>query len=175
MTVSRVLNNAGNVKPSTREKVLETVEELGYVPSGVAKRLRLKRTHTLALLVPDAPPVRGGFNSAAMAGERVLASHSELGLWDWEAADPTVAKPRFASMARGAKAVRGVLFFEGDLYCAIDDRVVRWPATLHLSRPGRPRRARLRSDLCRASARNTAVSPTSDHHLVPVHRCRRSS
>jgi LacI family transcriptional regulator len=53
MTVSRVLNNASNVKPSTREKVLEAVEELGYVPSGVAKSLRSKRTHTLALLVPD--------------------------------------------------------------------------------------------------------------------------
>ena len=53
MTVSRVLNNASNVKPSTRERVLEAVEELGYVPSGVAKSLRSKRTHTLALLVPD--------------------------------------------------------------------------------------------------------------------------
>jgi LacI family transcriptional regulator len=53
MTVSRVLNKASNVKPSTREKVLEAVEELGYVPSGVAKSLRSKRTHTLALLVPD--------------------------------------------------------------------------------------------------------------------------
>jgi LacI family transcriptional regulator len=53
MTVSRVLNNASNVRPSTRERVLETVEELGYVPSGVAKSLRSKRTHTLALLVPD--------------------------------------------------------------------------------------------------------------------------
>ena len=39
MTVSRVLNNASNVKPSTREKVLEAVEELGYIPSGVAKAI----------------------------------------------------------------------------------------------------------------------------------------
>jgi LacI family transcriptional regulator len=53
MTVSRVLNDASNVRPSTREKVLAAVEELGYVPSGVAKSLRSKRTHTLALLVPD--------------------------------------------------------------------------------------------------------------------------
>jgi LacI family transcriptional regulator len=53
MTVSRVLNNASNVRPSTRDRVLEAVEELGYVPSGVAKSLRSKRTHSLALLVPD--------------------------------------------------------------------------------------------------------------------------
>jgi len=53
MTVSRVLNNMGNVKPSTRERVQQAIDELGYVPSGVAKSLRSKRTHTLALLVPD--------------------------------------------------------------------------------------------------------------------------
>ncbi len=53
MTVSRVLNNMGNVKPSTRERVQQAIDELGYVPSSVAKSLRSKRTHTLALLVPD--------------------------------------------------------------------------------------------------------------------------
>jgi hypothetical protein len=31
-------------------------------------------------------------------------------------------------MTREAKAVRGVEFFEGDLYASIDDRIIRWPA-----------------------------------------------
>jgi LacI family transcriptional regulator len=53
MTVSRVLNNMDNVRPSTRERVQRAIEDLGYVPSGVAKSLRSKRTRTLALLVPD--------------------------------------------------------------------------------------------------------------------------
>lgn len=53
VTVSRVINNADNVSPATRERVERAIAELGYVPSGVAKSLRLKRTRTLALIVPD--------------------------------------------------------------------------------------------------------------------------
>jgi hypothetical protein len=72
--------------------------------------------------------VRGGFNAAAAVGDRVFASHSELGLCEWNVGEPTSAKPRFESMTRGAKAVRNITFFDGDLYCSIDDRVIRWPA-----------------------------------------------
>lgn len=53
MTVSRVLNNAGKVRPATRIKVEQAIQELGYLPSGVAKTLLSKRSQTLALLVPD--------------------------------------------------------------------------------------------------------------------------
>lgn len=53
VTVSRVINNADNVSPATRARVERAIDELGYVPSGVAKSLRLKRTRTLALIVPD--------------------------------------------------------------------------------------------------------------------------
>ena len=53
VTVSRVINNADNVSPATRARVEKAIAELGYVPSGVAKSLRLKRTRTLALIVPD--------------------------------------------------------------------------------------------------------------------------
>ncbi len=52
-TVSRVINDVGNVSPATQEKVRQAIQELGYVPSGVAQSLRSKRTHSLALLVPD--------------------------------------------------------------------------------------------------------------------------
>lgn len=53
VTVSRVINNIDSVNLSTREKVLQAIEEMGYVPSGVAQSLRSKRTRSLALLVPD--------------------------------------------------------------------------------------------------------------------------
>jgi len=52
-TVSRVIQGAKNVKPSTREKVERAIEELGYVPSVSAQSLRSKRTRSLALMVPD--------------------------------------------------------------------------------------------------------------------------
>lgn len=53
VTVSRVINGGRNVKPATRERVFQAINELHYVPSGVARSLRSKRTNALALLVPD--------------------------------------------------------------------------------------------------------------------------
>jgi LacI family transcriptional regulator len=52
-TVSRVIHGSRNVRRSTRERVERAIEELGYVPSGVAQSLRSKRTRSLALVVPD--------------------------------------------------------------------------------------------------------------------------
>lgn len=52
-TVSRVLHGGENVRPDTRIKVEQAIEELGYVPSAVAQSLRSKRTRSIALVVPD--------------------------------------------------------------------------------------------------------------------------
>jgi LacI family transcriptional regulator len=53
ITVSRVINNSGYVSQSTRQRVEAAVKELGYVPNTIARGLRSKRTHTLALIVTD--------------------------------------------------------------------------------------------------------------------------
>ncbi|MBK9925023.1 MAG: LacI family DNA-binding transcriptional regulator [Anaerolineales bacterium] len=53
ITVSRVINNSGYISQSTRERVEAAVKELGYVPNTIARGLRSKRTHTLALIVTD--------------------------------------------------------------------------------------------------------------------------
>ncbi len=89
----------------------------------------------LTLLVEGAPSVRGGFNAGALVGDRVFGSHSELGLREWDINEPASGRPRFESMTRNAKAVRGVVFLDGNLYCAIDDRVIRWPADETTDRP----------------------------------------
>jgi LacI family transcriptional regulator len=52
-TVSRVLAGHGRVLPTTRDKVLTAVIELGYVPSGAAKDLAARRTGVLGLCFPD--------------------------------------------------------------------------------------------------------------------------
>lgn len=38
---------------------------------------------TARFAVPDAPATKTGFNSAAIIGERVYATHSQLGVWSW--------------------------------------------------------------------------------------------
>jgi len=53
ITVSRVINNSGYISLATRERVESAVKELGYVPNTIARGLRSKRTHTLALIVTD--------------------------------------------------------------------------------------------------------------------------
>ena len=53
MTVSRVVNRSGYASPATRAKVEEAIAELGYVPNAVARQLRSKRSHTIALVVSD--------------------------------------------------------------------------------------------------------------------------
>ena len=52
-TVSKVLNNRGDIGEEMRERVLAKVEELGYRPNAVARSLTLRRTHTLGVLVAD--------------------------------------------------------------------------------------------------------------------------
>jgi len=53
ITVSRVINKSGYASEGTRKRVVAAIEELGYVPNTIARGLRSKRTHTLALVVTD--------------------------------------------------------------------------------------------------------------------------
>jgi LacI family transcriptional regulator/LacI family repressor for deo operon, udp, cdd, tsx, nupC, and nupG len=52
-TVSRVLNNHPQVADETRSKVLWAMEELGYQPSRVARRLRMEVSQILGLIISD--------------------------------------------------------------------------------------------------------------------------
>src|SRR6195256_3473957 len=52
-TVSKVLNNHGDISDATRSRVLAKVEELGYQRNAVARSLSLRRTHTLGIVIPD--------------------------------------------------------------------------------------------------------------------------
>lgn len=90
-----------------------------------------------SFLVPGAPRVRGGFNAATLIGDRLFATHSELGIYEWNVSEPTSGKPRFQSITDAAKAVRDVEFFNGDLYCSIDDRIIRWAADDSADQPAR--------------------------------------
>jgi LacI family transcriptional regulator len=52
--VSYVLNGGPRgVAPETRARVLAAIEQLGYQPNGIARSLRMNRTMTLGLVVPD--------------------------------------------------------------------------------------------------------------------------
>lgn len=51
-TVSRCLNSPDLVKSTVREKINQTIQELGYVPHGAARALASKRTRSIGVIVP---------------------------------------------------------------------------------------------------------------------------
>lgn len=52
-TVSRVLNGSANVKPKTKKKVLEVIEQCGYTPNAFARGLGLNSMNTVGILCAD--------------------------------------------------------------------------------------------------------------------------
>ena len=55
-TISRVLNGKAQefrISDKTRRAILEAAESLNYRPNILARSLRLRRTHTVGLIVPD--------------------------------------------------------------------------------------------------------------------------
>jgi LacI family transcriptional regulator len=51
-TVSRVINEKGQVKEETRNRVLAAIDELAYRPSPAARSLPRRRAHAISVLVP---------------------------------------------------------------------------------------------------------------------------
>lgn len=77
-TVSRILNGKQDVAPSTRERVQQVIEALGFMPHAQAQGLRAGKTQTIALLFPYKFPGHPSYNAletefiigaAAAAGE----------------------------------------------------------------------------------------------------------
>jgi LacI family transcriptional regulator len=52
-TVSRALNNSKEISKKTKELILKTCEERGYIPNSSARSLILNKTNMIGLLIPD--------------------------------------------------------------------------------------------------------------------------
>lgn len=71
-TVSRVVNEQGEISEDTRQRVLAVINELGYRPNMVARGLVTQRTYTVGLVVADItnpffPEVARGVQDVARA------------------------------------------------------------------------------------------------------------
>lgn len=88
-TVSRVLNNTGQVKKSTADAVYQAMDTLGYKPNSLARALATNCTNTLGLVVSAfegayfSSLMRQASETAALAGKQLLimdgghSQHSE--------------------------------------------------------------------------------------------------
>jgi LacI family transcriptional regulator len=85
-TVSRALSNPEMVKGHTRERILQAVSRLGYVPDGAARALALGRARMIGAIVPTldnaifARAVQGLQSTLANAGYQLLISAHEYNL-----------------------------------------------------------------------------------------------
>jgi DNA-binding LacI/PurR family transcriptional regulator len=53
-TVSRVLNESPSIKPTTKQRVLDVIEEIGYRPNQAARALVTSRSRTIGVLTAQA-------------------------------------------------------------------------------------------------------------------------
>jgi len=104
-TVSRALNDTGQIAPATRAAIDAAVAQLGYHPNTVARSLVTKSTQMIALLLPD---ITNPFYAALVSGiqQRALETGHTMLLCTTEG-DPE-REEQYLSLLH-AKQVDGVL------------------------------------------------------------------
>ena len=66
-TVFRVISNNGYVSKKTKEKILKIIEEVNYIPNGIAHSLSSNKTNTVASRTPTGGPMNTGWLQSRMA------------------------------------------------------------------------------------------------------------
>lgn len=113
ITVSRVVNGAANVRPVTAQRVERAIRELGYVPNVAARGLRSKRTHSLALLVPD---ITNPFWTTVARAIEDAAQRQDYWVFLCNTDEDPAKQERYLAVVAGQR-VDGVILapFNGDL------------------------------------------------------------
>lgn len=84
-TVSRVVNDSKPVSEPTRQRVLDAVRELNYVPNGMARSLQMRESRTLGVMIPEigssgaAQILEGAESVARAAGFAVMLMNTAAG------------------------------------------------------------------------------------------------
>jgi LacI family transcriptional regulator len=140
-TASRALADDPRISLATRLLVKAAASDLHYVPNAAARSLRVRRTRTLGLLLPDVrDPVHGQVASAfeqeaSQAGYCVIVVSGER-----DAARERIGLRTFAEHGTDGVAVVSSLISPRELRERVDpDRLVQaWPDHKSLPRTGGP-------------------------------------
>ena len=82
-TVSRAINDKGEIRPETQERILRIAERMGYRPNRIARSLATRRSRNIGLVVPDvanpffASVARGIEDAAHDAGYNVFLCNTD--------------------------------------------------------------------------------------------------
>ncbi len=193
-TVSRVLNNHPSIRESTRQRVLQAIDEVNYIPNSIARALATNRSHRIGALVDtpvhygpnstlrgfeeaaravgytvDAITVSGSSQQTAEAGVEHLLAHGVEGL--------CVIAPRISSEESVRAAIRevpGVVVTAeagaGRLTDAVDQRAGARLVTQHLVDLGHRRILHVAGprDWLDARARESEWRAVLEEHGLPV-------
>ena len=83
-TVSRVVNNIPLVNEETRERVLEAIKKTGYKPNAIARSLKIQKTNTLGIMIPDitnpfyTDVVRGAEDVCGIYNYNIILSNTDF-------------------------------------------------------------------------------------------------
>lgn len=160
-TVSRVLAAQGTVRSETRQRVLTAVEKLGYEPNVSARNLRVNKTATIIVVLPDinnpffSLVVRGIEDVAHRHNYSVLLSNTDNDL-DRELASTRiisrrgadgvifltarVSSPHILTLANQTPVVLACEYIEGAVsQVSIDNLAAALEATRHIIELGHTR------------------------------------
>jgi LacI family transcriptional regulator len=109
-TVSNVLNRPTIVTPQTLERVQNAINELGFVPNGFARQLRVGHSRTIGLVVPD---VANPFFTDVARGVEDAASKRDYAVFLCNSDENTTKETKYLN-ALIEQQVRGVLITPAD-------------------------------------------------------------
>lgn len=110
-TVSNVLNRPEIVAEKTLNRVRETIKELGFVPNGFARQLRIGNSRTIGLIVPD---VSNPFFTEVARGVEDAASKRDYAVFLCNTDESVTKEDRYINVLT-EQQVRGVLFAPSDI------------------------------------------------------------
>ncbi|RME64416.1 MAG: LacI family transcriptional regulator [Caldilineae bacterium] len=162
-TVSNLLNGRDErMRPSTKERILAAIEELGYTPNQAARQLKTGQTSILGLIVPSvANPFYGVFareveKAALDLGYQVLLGNSER----------DAERERLYAEELWSYGVRGIIFGSSLMaFSHLDDLIRRGLRVVAFDRPGQ---AADRAPMDSISVDNVQAARLAIKHLLAL-------
>ncbi len=123
MTVSRVVNQKGNISKATAAKVLKAIRELNYRPNITARSLAAKKSDFIAIIVPD---ISNPFFSEMMKGAEDFARENGYNIFLGDTEGKVELEKEYIDAAINRMADGIVLVaprLENNLICEINDNI----------------------------------------------------
>lgn len=117
-TVSRVLNNSASVKPETKLRVQQIMEQRRFTPSATARSLSKQSTNSIGVLVPE---IDNPFFGELLRGITEIADASSQILICFNS-DDDLEKDRKALLSLKENRVRGLLYTPAVDYTTLEQQ-----------------------------------------------------